>query len=168
MMRLFQVARRFHMEVQPQLILLQKTLLAVEGLGRQIYPELDLWKTAKPFLASWVKQQLGPKALWKNCREQLPFLVKTMPMMPSLVYEVLQLSKQSYSGKTKPSIQQEVRDHTWIKGLGAILVLSGLGYLGMHLPQTMSKTEYLSYLFGLSSGLIAGLVLCSHSKSHKG
>jgi len=168
MMRLFQVARRFHMEVQPQLILLQKTLLAVEGLGRQIYPELDLWKTAKPFLASWVKQQLGPKALWKNCREQLPFLVKTMPMMPSLVYEVLQLSKQSYLGKTKPSIQQEVRDHTWIKGLGAILVLSGLGYLGMHLPQTMSKTEYLSYLFGLSSGLIAGLVLCSHSKSHKG
>ncbi len=62
--QLFRVARRFQMEAQPQLVLLQKTLLAVEGLGRQLYPELDLWVTAKPFLEKWIKEQVGPKAFF--------------------------------------------------------------------------------------------------------
>lgn len=93
-LRLFQVARRFQMEVQPQLVLLQKTLLAIEGLGRQLYPELDLWATAKPFLEKWLKEQMGPKAFLKQLRENLPFLIDQLPHMPRLLHEVLELSKE--------------------------------------------------------------------------
>ncbi len=96
MMRLFQVARRFHMTVQPELILLQKTLLAVEGLGRQLYPELDLWRTAKPFLEKWVRKQMGPRALLKHLRENLPFLIEELPHMPKLLNDVLVLHKKQH------------------------------------------------------------------------
>ncbi|MBA3535510.1 MAG: ubiquinone biosynthesis regulatory protein kinase UbiB, partial [Tatlockia sp.] len=92
--RLFQVARRFQMEVQPQLVLLQKTLLAIEGLGRQLYPELDLWATAKPFLEKWIKEQMGPKAFIKQLRENIPFFAEQLPQMPRLLYEVLELSRE--------------------------------------------------------------------------
>ncbi len=93
-LKLFQVARRFNMEVQPQLILLQKTLLAIEGLGRQLYPELDLWITAKPFLEKWLKEQIGPKAFFRQLREQLPFFAEQLPQMPRLLQEVLTLTKE--------------------------------------------------------------------------
>jgi ubiquinone biosynthesis protein len=68
LMRLFQTSRRFHVEIQPQLVLLQKTLLNIEGLGRQLDPELDLWSTAKPFLEKWMLEQVGPQRLWKRSR----------------------------------------------------------------------------------------------------
>ena len=74
LLHLFQVARRFEMEVQPQLVLLQKTLLYVEGLGRQLYPQLDLWQTAKPFLESWTKERMSVRQLWRDCRRQWPLL----------------------------------------------------------------------------------------------
>lgn len=93
-LRLFQVARRFHMEVQPQLVLLQKTLLAIEGLGRQLYPELDLWATAKPFLEKWLRDQAGPKAMLRQLKQNLPFLSEQLPHMPSLIFEVLKLQKE--------------------------------------------------------------------------
>ena len=89
MLRLFQVARRFQMKVQPQLVLLQKTLFAIEGLGRQIYPELNLWDTAKPFIEKWFREQRGPKALIKNLQENLPFMVEQLPYMPKLINDVL-------------------------------------------------------------------------------
>ena len=95
-LRLFQVARRFHMEVQPQLILLQKTLLAIEGLGRQLDPDLDLWLTAKPFLETWLKKQVGPRALFKHVQENLPFLIEELPHMPRLLNDLLVLSKQRH------------------------------------------------------------------------
>ncbi|KTD72325.1 ubiquinone biosynthesis regulatory protein kinase UbiB [Legionella tucsonensis] len=93
-LRLFQVARRFHMEVQPQLVLLQKTLLAVEGLGRQLYPDLDLWATAKPFLEKWVKDQIGPKAFFTQLKKNLPFLAEQLPHMPKLLFDFLELKKE--------------------------------------------------------------------------
>ncbi|MCL9683018.1 ubiquinone biosynthesis regulatory protein kinase UbiB [Legionella maioricensis] len=93
-LRLFQVARRFHMIVQPQLILLQKTLLAIEGLGRQLYPELDLWATAKPFLEKWVRQQIGPKAFLHQLKLNLPFIAEQLPHLPKLVFDVLELKKE--------------------------------------------------------------------------
>lgn len=93
-LRLFQVARRFQMVVQPQLILLQKTLLAIEGLGRQLYPELDLWATAKPFLEKWVSQQIGPKAFLNQLKLNLPFLAEQLPHLPKLVFDVLELKKE--------------------------------------------------------------------------
>lgn len=92
---LFQTARRFNMEVQPQLVLLQKTLLNIEGLGRQLYPDLDLWTTAKPFLESWVKQRMGPKGVWKNIRAQFPNWMEQLPEFPNLVYSALEQSQRT-------------------------------------------------------------------------
>ncbi len=92
-LRLFQVARRFNMEVQPQLVLLQKTLLAIEGLGRQLYPDLDLWVTAKPFLEKWLRQQIGPKNFFNQLKENLPFFAEQLPHMPKLIFDVLELKK---------------------------------------------------------------------------
>ncbi len=74
LVNLFNTARRFNMEVQPQLVLLQKTLLYIEGLGRQLYPQLDLWQTAKPFLENWVQEQMGVKAVFLKIKDNLPFL----------------------------------------------------------------------------------------------
>lgn len=87
---LFQTARRFNMEVQPQLVLLQKTLLNIEGLGRQLYPDLDLWKTAKPFLENWMKERMSVKAAANNIRQQAPEWLEKLPLMPQLVFDALQ------------------------------------------------------------------------------
>jgi ubiquinone biosynthesis protein len=90
LLRLFQTARRFEMVVQPQLVLLQKTLLNIEGLGRQLYPELDLWQTAKPFLEDWVHQRLGPKAKIKQALKQFPELAARFPEIPHLLFQALE------------------------------------------------------------------------------
>ena len=89
LMRLFQTARRFGMEVQPQLVLLQKTLLNIEGLGRQLDDELDLWDTAKPFLEDWMQERVGLKSLLKNTQRNLPFWIENAPQLPGLVHSVL-------------------------------------------------------------------------------
>jgi ubiquinone biosynthesis protein len=81
LVRLFQTARRFHMEVQPQLVLLQKTILNIEGLGRQLYPELDLWKTAKPIMEEWMRNRIGPRATLERFRDQIPTLAETLPQL---------------------------------------------------------------------------------------
>jgi ubiquinone biosynthesis protein len=84
LLRLFEVARRFDMQVQPQLILLQKTLLNIEGLGRQLYPELDLWKTAQPILRRWMRERMSPRTLLKQARAQLPDTVEALKQLPQL------------------------------------------------------------------------------------
>ena len=89
LLRLFQTARRFDMHVQPQLVLLQKTLLNIEGLGRQLYPELDLWQTAKPFLEKWFHERLGPKAKINKLIKQFPEFAEQFPEIPSLIYKAL-------------------------------------------------------------------------------
>jgi ubiquinone biosynthesis protein len=90
LMRLFQTSRRFHVEIQPQLVLLQKTLLNIEGLGRQLDPDLDLWATAKPFLEQWMKDQIGPKRLWNELKAQSPRYAKLLPELPGLLHTYLQ------------------------------------------------------------------------------
>ncbi len=122
-LRLFQVARRFHMEVQPQLILLQKTLFAVEGLGRQIYPELNLWDTAKPFLEKWIKEQLGPRAFMNSMRENLPFVLEQLPHMPKLINDVLlQLKDQKkYIMEDKKSKKRPNSRYWWFGWWGGVL-----------------------------------------------
>jgi len=89
LMRLFQTARRFGMEVQPQLVLLQKTLLNIEGLGRQLDDELDLWDTAKPFLEDWMQERVGLKSLLKSTKANLPYWIEKAPQMPDLIYTAL-------------------------------------------------------------------------------
>ncbi len=95
LLNLFNTARRFNMQVQPQLVLLQKTLLYIEGLGRQLYPQLDLWKTAKPFLEDWLKQQIGPWAMLRQLKENLPFWAEKLPEMPTLLHSYLQNQPRS-------------------------------------------------------------------------
>ncbi|GAA5134935.1 ubiquinone biosynthesis regulatory protein kinase UbiB [Thalassotalea piscium] len=94
LVNLFNTARRFNMEVQPQLVLLQKTLLYIEGLGRQLYPQLDLWQTAKPYLENWVKEQMGVKAVFTKVKDNLPFWNEKLPEIPDLIYDYLKKDKQ--------------------------------------------------------------------------
>lgn len=89
LVRLFQTARRFDMTVQPQLVLLQKTLLNIEGLGRQLYPQLDLWSTAKPFLERWVREQVGPARFIKAIQQHGPGWLAKAPQIPDLVHDTL-------------------------------------------------------------------------------
>jgi ubiquinone biosynthesis protein len=102
LLRLFQTARRFDMVVQPQLVLLQKTLLNIEGLGRQLYPDLDLWQTAKPFLENWFKQRLGPAAKIKELLAKLPEMTEQLPEIPALMFQALQSNAQ---------MQQQIQQH---------------------------------------------------------
>lgn len=89
LVNLFATARKFDMTVQPQLVLLQKTLLYIEGLGRQLYPQLDLWDTAKPFLERWVKEQMGPQAVFSAVKQRAPFWAEKLPELPELVFDTL-------------------------------------------------------------------------------
>ena len=89
LLSLFQTAQRFDMEVQPQLILLQKTMLNIEGLGRQLYPDLDLWVTAKPFIQRWMDEQVGVRALLNGAKSNIPKILKNLPEMPNLIHDVL-------------------------------------------------------------------------------
>ena len=91
LLRLFQTARRFNMEVQPQLVLLQKTLLNIEGLGRELNPDLDLWQTAKPFLENWMHDRVGPKAVLRNLKNKAPMWLEKLPEMPGLVHDTMVL-----------------------------------------------------------------------------
>ena len=89
LLRLFQTARAFNMEIQPQLLLLEKTFLHIEGLGRQLYPQLDLWDTAKPFLEQWLSEQLGMRALIKGMKQNLPYIAEHLPDLPQLAFKAL-------------------------------------------------------------------------------
>jgi len=138
LMRLFQVARRFDMHVQPQLVLLQKTLLQIEGLGRQLYPELDLWKTAKPIMEDWMRNRLGPAATIERMRAQLPTLAETLPELATHALARLQRGDDfSGSGATRGAIEElrkEIRDgqgrnHRLI--IGGVLVLAAAVIYGL-------------------------------------
>ena len=97
LLRLFQTSRRFHVEIQPQLIMLQKTLLNIEGLGRELNPNLDLWKTAKPFLENWTAKQIGWEAFKNNLWQELPNFTQKFPKLPNLLYQTLQMNLQQNS-----------------------------------------------------------------------
>ncbi|MEQ9889241.1 ubiquinone biosynthesis regulatory protein kinase UbiB [Pectobacterium zantedeschiae] len=130
LLNLFNTARRFNMEVQPQLVLLQKTLLYIEGVGRQLYPQLDLWKTAKPFLESWLKQQVGLPAVFRALKEKAPFWAEKLPEIPELFYDGLRqhkmlkqsVDKLSHELRTQQARQGQSR---YLLGIGATLLISG-------------------------------------------
>ena len=110
LLRLFQTARRFNMEVQPQLVLLQKTLLNIEGLGRQLYPDLDLWKTAKPILEHWMKERMSLSAALNTLQKEAPNWIHTLPALPRLLHD---LSLKAQEGKL--TTQLSPRDLAGIK-----------------------------------------------------
>jgi ubiquinone biosynthesis protein len=89
LLRLFQTSRRFNVQIQPQLVMLQKTLLNIEGLGRQLDPDLDLWTTAKPFLENWMREQVGFKGLLRTIRNEAPHWATVLPQLPRLLHRAL-------------------------------------------------------------------------------
>lgn len=157
-LRLFEVARRFQMEVQPQLVLLQKTLLAIEGLGRQLYPELDLWATAKPFLEKWLREQVGPKAFLEQLKQNLPFFAEQLPHMPKLIFEVLALKKEQLSiEKEKYTFKETSKKSAQWKNiaLGVFVSFFSIGLLDyLHLFNTSQLP-----LIALTGMALAGLVV---------
>lgn len=140
LMRLFQIARQFHMEIQPQLVLLQKTMFQIEGLGRQLYPELDLWVTAKPFLEKWMNEQLGPKGLIKALRREMPRLWQQLPEMPRLIHDFLQHQGSDQDGRELALVQarlaqfqqQQRRQRTWLLGGSIGLIIIAFVILGIN------------------------------------
>ena len=126
LMRLFQTSRRFQVEIQPQLVLLQKTLLNIEGLGRQLDPDLDLWSTAKPFLEKWMLEQVGPQRLWHQLKTEAPRFAKMLPQLPRLVYAYLQRDSDAERKQLLAMLQAQRKSN---QTLHTILLLI-LGFLG--------------------------------------
>ena len=135
LMRLFQTSRRFQVEIQPQLVLLQKTLLNVEGLGRDLDPELDLWATAKPFLEQWMVKQVGPQRLWTELKAQAPQYAKLLPELPLLLHTFLQ--RGGADARERALLEQLVREQqstqAWLKRLLYVGAGFMLGVLAMPL-----------------------------------
>jgi ubiquinone biosynthesis protein len=158
LLRLFQTARRFHMEVQPQLVLLQKTLLNIEGLGRDLYPDLDLWKTAKPFLERWMSEQIGVRAFFQGMRQEAPRWAEQLPQVPAMLYDVLRRAEQ---GELKvvvsPAEWEELRStlqrgqqRIYLAITGAALLISAAIILGLdgYTPNMFGHAPIITWLLG--------------------
>jgi ubiquinone biosynthesis protein len=128
LLRLFQTSRRFGMEIQPQLVMLQKTLLNIEGLGRQLDPELDLWTTAKPFLERWMSEQLGWRGWIKTLKEEAPYWGTIIPQLPRMAHQAM---KDDRLDRLEAGFQQllleQRRRNRWLMAIAllmaAVLVL---------------------------------------------
>jgi ubiquinone biosynthesis protein len=131
LMRLFQTSRRFNVEIQPQLVLLQKTLLNIEGLGRQLDPNLDLWSTAKPFLETWMLDQVGPKKLWKQLVAEAPRYAKLLPELPRLVHDFLKHRQNNDNAQLQLLIQEQRRTNRLLQGIAWVGGGFVLGMLAM-------------------------------------
>lgn len=124
LLALFQMARRFGVIIQPQLIMLQKTLLNIEGLGRDLDPELDLWKTARPFLERWMSEQLGWRSVMRNVRAELPFWGKILPQIPRLMHHQLQRAHDTpLQPELSALIESQRRQHSALKWIAVALVV---------------------------------------------
>ncbi|MEC4726142.1 ubiquinone biosynthesis regulatory protein kinase UbiB [Shewanella sp. D64] len=137
LLELFRTARRFDMVVQPQLVLLEKTLLYIEGLGRQLYPQLDLWQTAKPFLEEWMSQQVGPKGMASKIKKEFPYWIDKFPELPELVYDNLKMGKNFVRSQNKMldryvKQQQKAHKSNYLLITSAVLVICGTILLNQH------------------------------------
>ncbi len=133
LMRLFQTSRRFHVEIQPQLVLLQKTLLNIEGLGRDLDPDLDLWNSAKPFLEKWMIDQLGPQKLLDQFKDEAPRYAKLVPELPRLLHDFLKQPPDHLRRELGELILEQRRTNRLLQAIvfGAVGFLFGL--ITMHL-----------------------------------
>jgi ubiquinone biosynthesis protein len=127
---LFQTSRRFNVEIQPQLVLLQKTLLNVEGLGRQLDPDLDLWSTAKPFLESWMNQQVGWAGMVERLQREAPRYAQLLPELPRLLHQALQPRPATEQRTLEALLTEQRRTNRLLHALafgivGAVLALLG-------------------------------------------
>ncbi len=164
LLNLFQTARRFDMEVQPQLILLQKTLLNIEGLGRQLYPELDLWETAKPFLEQWMQDQVGVKAFARGLKEHVPRWAEILPQLPGELHDLVQRANAGklevqWKSEELRKIRREIRDgnqRTFLAIVGGSLVISAAVLLGLdgYAAKMIWDAPVVTWLAGGLGGLL--------------
>ncbi|MHB8728365.1 MAG: ubiquinone biosynthesis regulatory protein kinase UbiB [Sulfuricaulis sp.] len=129
LLHLFQTARRFNMEIQPQLVLLQKTLFNIEGLGRRLYPDLDLWETAKPFLERWMREHMGPRAFLRTLRKELPKWWATLPEIPALIHENLRRAGRDESAGAPARELEQLRRQLRQNQRRLYLAVAGSGLL---------------------------------------
>lgn len=164
LLKLFQTARRFDMHVQPQLVLLQKTLLNIEGLGRQLYPDLDLWTTAKPFIERWMHEQIGPQGFFKKSKENLPKWIEHLPEFPLMVERLIQRASDGQlelhmQSKQIESLHQEIhafRRGATLRSTGSALIIGAAivyGTLGKTLETTWG-IPWLSWVLGGMGAII--------------
>ena len=136
LMRLFQTSRRFHVEIQPQLVLLQKTLLNIEGLGRDLDPELDLWNTAKPFLEKWMLEQVGPKKMLQQLKAEAPQYAKLLPALPRLMHDYLAHKPHEVRREIDALLVEQRRTNRLLQGI----IWAGVGFLvGLFLMQVLMR-----------------------------
>jgi ubiquinone biosynthesis protein len=139
LLRLFEISRRFNMEVQPQLILLQKTLLNIEGLGRDLYPELDIWKTASPILRDWMKERTSLRSILKSFKNQLPELIEASKALPPLIRGAIHRAQDGtlrlgIEAREIESLKLAMRDSARRRNavtIGSAILLGGLVWLGV-------------------------------------
>jgi len=141
LLRLFQTARQFNMEIQPQLVLLQKTMLQIEGLGRQLYPELDLWKTAKPVLEEWMRERHDPRTRIKELVEAWPEISDDLAMLPRVLHRALRRVDAEDAAvrrlRRAPLVVAEPRRAARLEPLvvGAALLIAGVLWSGLAEPE---------------------------------
>jgi len=142
LLRLFEIARRFQMQIQPQLILLQKTLLNIEGVGRDLYPDLDLWKTAQPFLREWVRERTGPRAIFEHIRSNWPDVAEVLKLLPVIARRAIrkayddELVVRTETASLEP-LQNEMREsrsRTDVIIAAAAALLGGVIWLSFGTP----------------------------------
>lgn len=157
LLNLFNTARRFNMEVQPQLVLLQKTLLYIEGVGRQLYPQLDLWKTAKPFLEDWIKDQVGLPAILRALKEKAPYWAGKLPELPELIYDGFKQHRLLQKSIDRLSVEMRIhqarqRQSCFLFGIGATLLL-----ISTFLMTQSDDERFLTTLL-ITAGIVSWLV----------
>ena len=164
LLALFDTARQFDMEVQPQLVLLQKTLLNIEGLGRQLDPELDLWATAKPFLERWMTERYGPSAIVREFVEHAPRILVQLPRLPSLLasagskiadFELSMRQQKHQIQEIQATLQQERRTARRRQILGSAMIVVGLGLLWQTLTDALFQSQD---TFTVAAGVAVALV----------
>jgi ubiquinone biosynthesis protein len=129
LLRLFQTSRRFKVEIQPQLTLLQKTLLNVEGLGRQLDPDLDLWKTVKPIMQTWMNEQVGVKGFWEKLKLEAPQWAQKVPTLPRLIVQWLENDIRNKSLVDREELLDLVKKHTDAQGYWKFVSIFLIGLL---------------------------------------
>jgi ubiquinone biosynthesis protein len=159
---LFRIARRFRMPVQPQLVLLQKTLLNIEGLGRQLYADLDLWETAKPYLERWMSEQIGPRAAIRAIRRELPNLATMAPELPGLAHQMLyRMKNDELVLRTRDQEIASLRRQLDTSGRQTRRLVAGLGLIVLALvlapAGVPADASLVSWLLGFGGVVLIGM-----------
>ncbi len=165
---LFRTARRFNMEVQPQLVLLQKTLLNIEGLGRQLYPDLDLWHTAKPFMEEWMQERVGPTALLREFGNHAPEIMEQLPRLPELIagagfalkrLDRIAAEQRHLNGRLDDLIDAQASRSRWRRAAGLLLVITGVALLWQPVSAAIASHEPLPVTLGVLAAVLGSLLI---------